>query len=211
MIKNLSLKNNQSSLLILEMIKFSIKELLQNILDSNDINLIKKFSEVMLIIFKNLKFSKNFDKNLEDKKKLIISNLEFNKLNEFAIIVKNFDCNSEDLIYEKKFQSKISLGENSDFNNTDTSTKIEKLEITINKESASSARNFNFINQNIKNLHISLPYNSSNSNLESINNDCIKYSVVNNLNNKLPIVKLGIVITLSSLEIKKLFIDRMKR
>ena len=211
MIKNLSLKNNQSSLLILEMIKFSIKELLQNILDSNDINLIKKFSEVMLIIFKNLKFSKNFDKNLEDKKKLIISNLEFNKLNEFAIIVKNFYFNSEYLIYEKKFQSKISLGENSDFNNTDTSTKIEKLEITINKESASSARNFNFINQNIKNLHISLPYNSSNSNLESINNDCIKYSVVNNLNNKLPIVKLGIVITLSSLEIKKLFIDRMKR
>lgn len=211
MFKNLSSKNNQSCLLILEMIKFSIKELLPNILDSNDTNLEKKLSEVMIIIFKNLKFSKNIEKNLEDKKKLILSYLDSNKLNEFALIIKNFDCNSEDLIYEKKFNTKISLGENSDFNNTDTSTKIEKLEITINKESASSARNFNFINQNVKNLHISLPYNSSNSNLESINSDCIKYSVVNNLNNKLPIVKLGIVITLSSLEIKKLFIDKMNR
>lgn len=167
--------------------------------------LIIKYLECIKFVLESLKKINDKDNSFEETKSNLINLLDKHKFDEFKdmLFKKKFD--PEDLINEKKQLNKISLSDFSEFNNSNSSTKIDKLEISLNKDYTSSTRNFNLISTNKKVV--------SNTDTLGINQDIkkdqIKFAVNNQV--KLPYIRIGVVITLSSLEIKRIFIEEMKK
>lgn len=201
--KNLHKKKEQSGYVIYNLIKSStiLFEKIQN-----DSFLLDKYFEIIKLMLENLKLldEKNF--KFEETKNYLVNLIDDKKYENFIENINNFNFDPDDITNEKKTLKKLSLGESSDYNNTDSSTKIEKLEISIHKDYVSSTRNFNLISNyekseksNINNFDINL----------DIKSDHMNYSIINKT--KLPHLKIGVVITLSSLEIKRIFIDEMKK
>ncbi len=186
------------------MIQSSAKDFLDLI--KNDKIMSQKYAESVKSMLENIK--KIDDKNgfFEELKKKLFNNLNENNFEQFKEFLSKNNFDSDDLIHEKKQLKKISIEETYDLNNSDSSTKIDKLEISLHKDYSSSTRNFNLISPNQKVAVTNVDTYGIN---QDINNDNIKYSIINRA--KLPHLRIGVVITLSSLEIKRIFIEEMRK
>jgi len=146
--KNIFRKKDQSAFLIFGMIQSSAANFIIFIKDDRIIK--QKYSESVKYMLENIKKINDKNNNFEEMKSKIFECLDENKLEEFRDLITKTNFDTEELIIEKKQLEKISLGETSDLNNSDLSTKIEKIGPTFNKEYSSSSRNFN-LNSNNKN------------------------------------------------------------
>lgn len=161
-------------------------------------------------MLKNLKKENDKLNNFEDFKKKIMESIRDKNFEEFKRLLNSTNFEEDELINEKKTMKRLML-DSSDICHSDSSTKIEKLELSMNKDYSSSTRNFNCListNQKVSSNTtdtIALGINSD------IKNDTIKYTNLNNNSNKLPHLRLGVVVTLNSLEIKRIFIDEMRK
>ncbi len=201
--KNLYKKKDQSGFVVYYMIQSSSKNFLNFIKEDKIIK--QKYVDTVRIMLENIKKINDKNNNFEEMKTNINNLLEENKFEEFKDLITKANYEPEELINEKKNLKKISLADTSELNNSDSSTKIEKLEISLNKDYSSSTRNFNLIssNQKVVSRTDTLGIN------QDIKSDHINYSMINK--SKLPHLKIGVVITLSSLEIKRIFIEEMRK
>ena len=132
--------------------------------------------------------------------------LDMRNLDEIQHLIFNFEYGPEDKIEIDKNNKKIWLAESTEFN-TESSTKLDnKLEISINKESASSTRNLNIVSP-INKGSVKV---STESPLKMLHADNLQFLKVKN-RIKLPYVNIAVDITMSELEIKKLFLAEMRR
>ena len=158
-------------------------------------------------MLENLKKINDKLDNFEDFKKKLIELIRQGNYEKFKELIDNNNFEEDELVNEKKDLKKL-MFRSSEVCHSDSSTKIEKLELSFNKD-YSSIRNFNLISPNQKVV------SNTDSTLgginQEINNDTMKYSIVNNTKKKLPYLRLGVVVALSSLEIKRIFIDEMRR
>jgi hypothetical protein len=165
----------------------------------------QKYSETVKSMLENLKKINDKNNSFEELKSKLYDFLEEYKLQEFRDLISKNNFDVEELVNEKKQLKKITLAETSELNISDSSTKIDKLEISLNKEYSSSTRNFNLISPNQKAVSNTDTYGIT----QDINNDDIKYKIINRA--KLPHLRIGVVITLSSIEIKRIFIEEMRK
>lgn len=201
--KNLYKKKDQSGFVIYSMIQFSANSFLDYIKDDKIMR--QKYSESIKSMLENIKKTNYKNNHFEELKTNLFNFLEENKFEQFKELISENNFDSEELINEKKQLKKISLGDTSELNNSDSSTKIDKLEISLHKDYSSSTRNFNLISPNQKVVTNTDTYGIN----QDINNDNINYSIINRA--KLPHLRIGVVITLSSLEIKRIFIEEMRK
>jgi hypothetical protein len=202
--KNIFRKKDQSAFVIYGMIQSSAANFF--IFINVDRIIKQKYLESVKYMLENIKKINDKNNNFEEMKSKIFECLDENKLEEFRDLITKTNFDTEELIIEKKQLKKISLGETSELNNSDLSKKMEKIEPTCNKEYSSSTRNFNLNSTNKKQAVNSIDMLGIN---QEIRNDSIKSSILNK--EKLPYLKIGVVITLSSLEIKRIFINEMQK
>lgn len=207
--KNIHKKKDQSAYVIYGTIQSSAANFIQFL--KADKTTKQKYTESVKYMLENIKKtnSNNNNNNFEEIKTKLFNFLRENNLEEFKDLITKSSFAPEELVIEKKKQlKKISLGETTEISNSDSSTKIDKLEASYNKDYSSTSRNFNLISAN--NKHVVSSSTDTLGIIQDIRNDSInKYSVINKV--KLPYLKIGVVITLSSLEIKRLFINEMQK
>jgi len=201
--KNLSKKKDQSGFLIYSMIQSSANNYINVIKDEKIMR--QKYSETVKSMLENIKKINDKNNSFEELKSKLYDFLEDHKLEDFRDLISKNNFDAEELVNEKKQLKKITLAETSELNISDSSTKIDKLEISLNKEYSSSTRNFNLISPNQKGVSNTDTYGIT----QDINNDDIKYKIINRA--KLPHLRIGVVITLSSIEIKRIFIEEMRK
>jgi len=201
--KNISKKKDQSGYVIYYMIQNSTSHFL-NLINEDKV-MKQKYVECIKNMLENIKKINDINCNFEEMKFKLSSLLEEIKLDEFKDLITKFDFDPEDLINEKKHLKKINLGDTSELNNSDISTKIDKLEISLNKDYSSSTRNFYLNSPERKVVNNTDTYAINNE----ISNDHMNYTIINRA--KMPHLKIGVVITLSSLEIKRIFIEEMRK
>jgi hypothetical protein len=203
--KNLSKKKQQSGFVILGMVKFSLKIFYQKI--SNDYKLLSKYLDCIKGMVNLIKV--DHESNFEVLKVNLLNAMENNNWDEIQHLVFNFDYAPEEVRTVNKHNKQIIIGESADFN-TESSTKLDnKLEISIHRDTASTTRNLNIIspvNTSVRNDF------SSSKNLNTLKNDHIKFSRVNTGSRvKMPFLNLAVDITMSSQQIKKMFINEMTK
>jgi len=216
--KNILTKKDQSAFVIYGVIQSSAANFLPYVKDNHITK--QKYAESVKYMLESLKKpnNKSNDKNInnfEGLKTKLFHLLDENKQEEFKDLVTKSNYDPEDLVIEIKQFQKIIVGENaSDLNNSESSTKIEKIEASFNK--GHSSRNFNLTASINKHVVIGISNNSNSrtdtlGSSQDIRNDIssIKYSNLDKV--KLPYLKIGVVITLSNLEIKRIFIDQMQK
>jgi hypothetical protein len=159
-------------------------------------------------MLKNLKKENDKLNNFQDFKTKLNELIKNENFIEFKNLMKINNFEQNELINEKKIMKSLML-DSSEFCNSDSSTKIEKLELSINKDYSTSTRNFNYSNQKVSSNAYTLGIAIN----QEIKNDSIKYTNLNQNQNKikLPHLRLGVVITLNSLEIKRIFIEEMRK
>lgn len=163
-------------------------------------------------MLKSLKKENDKLNNFQDLKLKLNELIKNGSYEEFKNLIKINNFEQNEIINEKKHIKSLML-DSSEFCNSDSSTKIEKLELSINKDYSSSTRNFNYSNQKVSSntytLGIGIAIN------QEIKNDTIQYTNLNQtrsqIKTKLPHLRLGVVVTLNSLEIKRIFIEEMRR
>lgn len=186
------------------MIQSSANSYLNSIQDDKMMR--QKYAESVKSMLESIKKINDKNDQFEELKTKLFNSLDENKFQQFKDLISESNYDPEDLVHEKKQLKKISLGDTSDLNNSDSSTKIDKLEISLHKDYSSSTRNFNLIiSPNQKVVTNTDTYGIN----HDINNDNINYSIINRA--KLPHLRIGVVITLSSLEIKRIFIEEMRK
>ncbi len=197
--KFFSKKKGQSGFVILGIIKFSLKLFYQKIM--GDENLLNKHLETIKYMFNLIKI--NNDRNFDILKGNLMKSIEIRNWDEIQHIIFNFDYGPEEVDLSNKNSKKLSIVENSDFN-TDASTKIDnKLEISINKDVISSTRNLNK-DSPINKLSVKTTTPTS---FKSFHTDGLKFTKVSKV--KLPSLSLAVDITMTAIQIKKLFINEM--
>lgn len=203
--RNLSKKKQQSGFVILGMVKFSLKIFYQKI--SSDYKLLSKYLECIKGMVNIIKV--DHEPSFEVLKVNLLNAMENTNWDEIQHLVFNFDYAPEEVMTVNKHNKQIILGESAEFN-TESSTKLDnKLEISIHRDTASTTRNLNIIspvNTSARNDF------SSTNNLNILKSDHIKFSRVNSGSRiKMPYLNLAVDITMSSQQIKKLFINEMTR
>ena len=199
-IKKLSKKKQQSGFVILGMIKFSLKIIYQKI--SNDNSLLNKLLECLKNAFNLIKI--NNQSNFDLLKVSLMNAIETKNWDEMQHYVFNFEYGPEDIVTLNKHNKQISLGESADFN-TESSTKLDnKLELSMHKELASSTRNLNISPMNTT---VSCEFTQG---LKSMQGDDLKFSKINN-KHKMSYMSLAVDITMSAVQIKRLFISEMNK
>lgn len=198
--KSLSKKKEQSGFVILGILKYSMKIIFPRL--SSEPEWLAKFFDLLRSILDSMKV--NNDKSFDLFRHNVFKSIDSKNFDDVAHLILNYDRGSDDIIVEKRINKKsISIAEMSAFN-TESSTKLDnKLEILI-KDSASSTRNFQLtspVSQVVK--------NDSFCNLKLIHNDQIKFTTLQN--KRLPFLSLGVDISLSAAQIKKIFISEMKK
>jgi len=201
--KNIYKKKDQSGFVIYSMIQSSANNYINVIKDEKIMR--QKYSETVKSMLENIKKINDKNNSFEELKSKLYDFLEDHKLEDFRDLISKNNFDAEELVNEKKQLKKITLAETSELNISDSSTKIDKLEISLNKEYSSSTRNFNLISPNQKGVSNTDTYGIT----QDINNDDIKYKIINRA--KLPHLRIGVVITLSSIEIKRIFIEEMRK
>jgi len=158
-------------------------------------------------MLKNLKKENDKLNNFQDLKNKLMELIKDGNYEEFKKLIEINNFEEDELINEKKVMKRLML-DSSQFCNSDSSTKIEKLELSINKDYSSSTRNFNYSNQKVSSNTYTLGIDLN----QDIKKDSIKYTDLSTSNKtRLPHLKLGVVVTLNSLEIKRIFIDEMRK
>ncbi len=159
-------------------------------------------------MLKNLKKENDKLNNFQDLKIKLNELIKNGNYEEYKNLIKINNFEQNEIINEIKVMKSLML-DSSEFCNSDSSTKIEKLELSINKDYSSSTRNFNYSNQKVSSntYTLGIAFN------QEIKNDAIKYTNLNQNPNKtkLPHLRLGVVVPLNSLEIKRIFIEEMKK
>jgi hypothetical protein len=200
--KTLSKKKQQSGFVILGMVKYSLKIFYQRI--SNDGKYLSKYLECIKGMVSLIKI--DHESNFEVLKVNLMNAIEIKNWDEIQHLVFNFDYGPEEIMTVSKHRKQILIGESADFN-TESSTKLDnKLEISIDKHVPSSARNFNIISP----LNNSVVKCDFSTNLKMLQNDHLKFTKVNS-KIKMPFLNLAVDITMSSVQIKKLFIAEMSK
>jgi hypothetical protein len=196
--KALAKKKQQSGFVILGIVKFSIKIIFPMIL--NDEGLLNKYLDNIKLIFSDSKFPKS--EGFEIFKSNLTKSIETKHWDDVQHLILNYE--SDDISNDKKSSRKsLSIGETADFN-TESSTKLDnKLEISV-KDAVSSTRN----------LHIISPVNrivksESSANIKMLHNDHIKFTNASKV--KYPFISLAVDITLTAVQIKRLFIAEMNK
>lgn len=201
--KNLYKKKDQSGFVIYYIIQFSANNFFNKIKDDEILKC--KYVDSVKSMLEYVKKVNGKGINFDELKMKITNSLEEKDFEEYITLINRHNFDSDDLINEKKSLKKISLGDSSVLSHSDSSTKIEKLEISMNKDYSSSTRNFNLISPNQKVVSNTDTFGIN----QEIKNDHINYTIINKA--KLPHLRIGVIITLSSLEIKRIFIDEMRK
>jgi hypothetical protein len=186
-------KNNQSGFVILGLIKFSIKMLLPKLDES------AKFFESLKGIVETLN-SRKQDITFEKFKRNILSSIENGQYEETQHLILNYDYGLEDIEYRGKGKKVLSLND-PDRISTESSSKDNKLEISVNNTIMHSSRSLKIVSP------VSLK-SASSIELKAISHDHIGFS---RIGIKLPVLRLAVDITMSAHEIRKLFISEMNR
>jgi hypothetical protein len=198
----LTKKKEQSAYVILNLIKFCIRDFVPQMEKTKEVKLQQFFFMSLKNIFESLKPQKSNEK-FEKFQKQVIKALENTDFKETCSIIEKCDLDLEDIKFEIriKHKKKLSLGESS--YNTEGSTGLgNKLEISIGG-GVSSTRNLTLTSPSNKIIK-----SETSSNLKLIYNDHIKFTKITQ---KLPYLSLAVDITLSSTQIKKIFIQEMKK
>lgn len=196
--KVLSLKKQQSVFVLMGMVKYSLKMVFPQII-SNE-GLLTKYIEVIRLIFNKIINIEN-DCFLIFKSNLIKS-IETQNWDEMQHLIFNHEIDETDKM-SARIKS-ISINGISEFN-TSSSTKIDnKLEISVKDiSSQSTSRNFNIVTPLYNETDA-----SSSSKIKIMKNDNIKFT---NLRTKLPFITLAVDVTISAIQVKKIFITEMKK
>jgi hypothetical protein len=196
--KSLCLKKQQSVFVLMGMIKYSLKMIFPKI--NSDECLLNKYIEVIRLIFNKiinidnecfLIFKSNLIKSIEtanwDEMQHLIFNYEIDEGDKMGVRIKSMSINGV-----------------SEFN-TSSSTKIDnKLEISMkDMTTQGSTRNFNIVSPVYNETEA-----SSSSKIKIMKNDNIKFT---NLRTKPPFITLAVDVTISAIQVKKIFITEMKK
>jgi hypothetical protein len=200
MVKTLVNKKQQSSFVIMGILKYSVKMLVPKIMSSNDLK--ERYFKCIAQIIHLIKLTN--DSEFDSMKINLLKAIEARNIDELQYLVLNFEMypDNDTVIRKKNLEMHMSLIGDSEFN-TETSTKLDnKLEISI-KEVVSSTRNLKIISPRVIK-------SESSSNLTILKSDQLKFSVIRN-KIKLPFLCLAVDATLNSIQMKRIFINEMTK
>jgi len=197
-LKVLSLKKQQSVFVLMGMVKYSLKMIFPQIISNEE--LITKYIEVVRLIFNKIINIEN-DCFLIFKSNLIKS-IETKNWDEMQHLIFNYEIDETDRM-SVRIKS-LSINGVSEFN-TSTSTKIDNnLEISVKDvTSQGTSRNFNIVSPTYNDTDA-----SSSSKIKIMKNDNIKFT---NIRTKLPFIILAVDVTISAIQVKKIFMTEMKK
>jgi hypothetical protein len=193
--KSLCKKQNQSGYVIIGIIKYMTRSLLPKI-DNND-HLKIKYFETLKNILDTLSIEKD-DFSFESFKERVLGFINHKNYNDVQKSIMRYEYDS-DYIYNEKKSIKHYY---SQIISTDYSTKMDKIEYILNRESSESNPNVDLFSPEPIKEEVEMV------NLKLLHSDNIQFKNVRKV--RLPYCKIAIDITLSAMQIKQIFMNEMK-
>jgi hypothetical protein len=168
-----------------------------------------KYFDTIKFIIETLD-SKNQDNTFDKLKKNIITAIDNNQYEEAQHLILNFEYDLDDIKQKSRAKKVLSIGD-PDRVNTEASSKYDnKLEMSFTKDTMGSSRSLKMVSpSHLKSASVSTNISSNLSNV--IRGDQVGFSRVNSIRIKLPLLRLAVDITMSALEVKKIFINEMTK